>query len=622
MKRNGKSTATVCLIVFLTFVLVASAFAGEATLAWDAPTTNEDGTALGDLAGFRVYYGAASGGYSSSIDVGKVTTYRVTGLTNGLTYYFATSAYDSAGNESAYSNEASMTPATADTSAPVISGVYAGDVTVESATINWTTDEASDTRVEYGATLALGSSTALDPSPVTTHSQGVSGLSPSTQYYYRVLSADAAGNAAVSETHTFTTSDPLDTTPPVITAVQTASITDSSAIISWTTDEPSSSRVEHGLASAYGSITPLVSDPVTMHSVEITGLSSFTTYVFRVRSADAAGNEAMSAEHSFTTSNLSPVITAFSAAPATGTVPLLVDFTAQASDPDGAVVAFEWDFDGDGTFDENTGAVSSASHIYSNEGACNVRLKITDNGGASTISPPVTITATSALNEPPVVSSVKTSPNAGTAPLTVVFSTVVSDPDGKIVLYEWDFDGNGVFDAQTAASPVSHTYQTPGTFTAKVRFTDDGGASASGETVITVSADPGQDQGGTGTDVTPPGSMDSTIPSPYACFIATAAYGSSLAPDVVVLRKFRDEYLLGSLPGRAFVAAYYRLSPQAADFISRHEALRVATRRALAPIVYGIKFPRASLGGIIVLAGIVMFLIAHRKRNRHEKARG
>src|SRR5262249_35445303 len=71
--------------------------------------------------------------------------------------------------------------------------------------ITWTTNENSNSQVEYGPTTAYGQSTALNPALVTAHSQGLSGLTPMTLYHYRVRSRDAAGNLAVSGDFTFTT---------------------------------------------------------------------------------------------------------------------------------------------------------------------------------------------------------------------------------------------------------------------------------------------------------------------------------------------------------------------------------------------------------------------------------
>ena len=92
-----------------------------------------------------------------------------------------------------------------DTFPPVISGVSSTGITASGATVTWTTNEPSDSRVEYGTTTAYGNSTILNPSLVTAHSQGLSGLTASTLYHYRVNSKDAAGNAAVSADFTFTT---------------------------------------------------------------------------------------------------------------------------------------------------------------------------------------------------------------------------------------------------------------------------------------------------------------------------------------------------------------------------------------------------------------------------------
>lgn len=94
-------------LILCSWVFIASA--GDATLSWDAPTTNTDGTPLTDLAGYKIYCSKTSGGYTlPCIDVKNVTTYKVINLTEGIWFFVAT-AYDTSGNESVYSNEVSKT---------------------------------------------------------------------------------------------------------------------------------------------------------------------------------------------------------------------------------------------------------------------------------------------------------------------------------------------------------------------------------------------------------------------------------------------------------------------------------------------------------------------------------
>lgn len=69
------------------------------------------------------------------------------------------------------------------------------------------------------------------------------------------------------------------------------------------------------------------------------------------------------------------------------------------------------------------------------------------------------------------------------------------------------------------------------------------------------------------------------------CFIATAAFGSSLEPKVIVLKEFRDKYLMVSGWGREFVYFYYRNSPSIADIIANNESLKFVVRTCLYPLV-------------------------------------
>lgn len=99
-----------------------------------------------------------------------------------------------------------------------------------------------------------------------------------------------------------------------------------------------------------------------------------------------------------------------------------------------------------------------------------------------------------------------------------------------------------------------------------------------------------------------------------ACFIATAAYGSYLHPQVQLLRNFRDEYLLTNAPGRAFVAFYYLHSPPLADFITRHTVLRSVTRLALTPLVVAVAHPLISAAFLLLLVGALLMSLLRRRR--------
>lgn len=104
------------------------------------------------------------------------------------------------------------------------------------------------------------------------------------------------------------------------------------------------------------------------------------------------------------------------------------------------------------------------------------------------------------------------------------------------------------------------------------------------------------------------------------CFIATAAYGSYLAPQVQLLRTFRDSYLTTNAPGRAFVAWYYHYGPYAARYIDDHPWLKVPVRLALLPLLALAAFlvytpPAAQLALLIFTVSVAAALYVRRRRS-------
>jgi hypothetical protein len=350
----------------------------------------------------------------------------------------------------------------ADTTPPVITALGASGITSTSASVSWTTDEAATSRVDYGTTAALGSSTTTSTVLTTSHARTITGLEPDTTYFYRVRSADSAGNERVADgtfvtppspvgTSTMYVSDltwlsstngwgpverdrsngergaadgrapltingatwtkglgahatstirlnvpsgcttfsalvgvddevgnngsvvfevwndtaarlsqsplktgadaasvinadisgvavlrlvvtdggngagsdhanwadarficgdqappPPDTAPPTITGIDVTDIATSSASITWSTDEPATSRVDYGTTATLGFSTTTSVERTTVHARQLTGLSPNTEYFFRVRSTDGEGNERVSDLNTFQTQSAPP----------------------------------------------------------------------------------------------------------------------------------------------------------------------------------------------------------------------------------------------------------------------------------------------------------------------------
>ena len=264
-------------------------------------TLTSMGTASSDNVSFEWGTTTSYGSETSAQSLSATGSFsdNLTGLSAKTTYHFRAKAV---GDGTTYGDDATFTTSTI---APSVTTNAATNVATTSATLNGTLDSlgtASSDNVsfEWGLTTSYDyETTPKSLSATGSFSDNLTGLSAKTTYHFR---AKAVGDGATyGEDMTFTTASPADTTAPVISVVNSSNITVSGATITWTTNEPANSQVECGLTASYGSSTTLDSNLVTAHSVDLTGLKANKTYHYRVISKDAANNQAVSADNTFTT---------------------------------------------------------------------------------------------------------------------------------------------------------------------------------------------------------------------------------------------------------------------------------------------------------------------------------
>ncbi|MGD0320646.1 MAG: fibronectin type III domain-containing protein [Acidimicrobiales bacterium] len=272
-------------------------------LSWKAPSSN-GGSAI---TGYNVYEGTRSGHESTTPVNGSTlitgTSYTVTGLTNGTTYYFTVKAVNAVGS-SAASNEASATPATVP-GAPTGLGATRGNTTVA---LSWKAPSSNGGSAITGYNVYEGTSpgaeagTPVNTSPITGTSYTVRGLTNGTTYYFTVEAVNAVGSSA--------SSNEASATPATVPGAPTglgAIRGNTTVALSWSA--PSSNggsaitgyNVYEGTRSGHESTTPVNgSTLITGTSYTVKGLTNGTTYYFTVKAVNAAGSSAASNEASAT----------------------------------------------------------------------------------------------------------------------------------------------------------------------------------------------------------------------------------------------------------------------------------------------------------------------------------
>jgi hypothetical protein len=161
------------------------------SITWSANTLRFTVTAAAGASGLRGMVPAAAGGAAiASITRNGSSIPFTRQQIKGVDYAF----FDA--TDGSYA--ATYAGGGGDSTAPVISAVAATATAAGVATVSWSTNEPSTSRVDYGGTAASLSQNVSDATRVSSHSMQITGLTPGTTYYFRVSSADAAGNSATS----------------------------------------------------------------------------------------------------------------------------------------------------------------------------------------------------------------------------------------------------------------------------------------------------------------------------------------------------------------------------------------------------------------------------------------
>ncbi|MGO9379291.1 MAG: PKD domain-containing protein [Dissulfurispiraceae bacterium] len=383
MKKNASIWVALFVLTALLVVSLPGAVTNaysSVTLNWSSVTTYDDGTPLTDLAGYYIYYGTSSGVYTNEINVGNVTTYTFANLPPG-TYYFATTAYDTSGIQSVYSNE--------------ISGTQIGLPTVTTATITGvtaTTAGGGGNVTSNGGTAITAEgvcwSTSSNPTyPGSCTSDGTSapfvssitGLTSDTPYYVRAYATNVVGTAYGANV-SFTTSLAQYALTVNLTGTGGGTVTPDSGTLAWVGST--------GTANYYQG---------TM--VTLSALANSNSY-FSGWSGACLGNGSScpvlmsnNPEQEYAMFNLNAN---FSGSPQSGNNSLPVSFTDTSA---GNPTSWSWTF-GDG----GTSTLQNPVHVYESAGSYTVSLTATGTGWTATMTQNSYINVTQCSNQPVQIS--------------------------------------------------------------------------------------------------------------------------------------------------------------------------------------------------------------------------
>ena len=642
--RYIKAAALYFLLIPL-FIIVTNthSHADDVTLAWD-PNSEPD------LAGYVLYWGTSSRSYTFSDDVGNSTTHTVPGLSAGQTYYFTVTAYDTASNESGYSNEVVYTVTAPDADGD---GISDNDET----TVYGTNPNLADTDadgIDDGAELSLwGGNWNGDPDtdglvnlldPDSDNDGFLDGNDPApADPAIPFIDTDADGISDSDEINIYGTNPNLaDTDADGIDDGAELSLwggnwngdPDSDGLINLLDPDSDNDGLLDGSDSEPGNFNhkpepPLLNSPgnnnpntaltptlITNGFVDqdVNDYHAQTQWqVFRTSDDlcvfDITTDILLTAidipilileegisyywkarfyDNHGAVSNWSPVFT------------FTTRFTGNDPNsngiPDDKEVGASVDLDDDGVADNNQINLIKSLNTAGGQGQFGVSIR--DAVGVASIQ---------AIDVRSLNDIVDTFNRPNEMPLDLVCFKLLLNNPGDTVDVKIYFSQPAAQDAKWYKYDAVHGWKD---YTSNVSYgpdrksvvvnLEDGGVGDADGTANGIIVDPAGLAslfGGSGDD----GSQE-------GCFIATAAYGSYMEEHVMILRHFRDRILYSTKWGTAFVHFYYRHSPPLADFIAEHQHLRRVVRWGLLPVI-GVSWMTLQIGFWQTLATLMILFV-------------
>ncbi len=261
-------------------------------LTWESPTDPGSG-----VANYKIYRS------TNNISFSVVATTTATSLVDvGLSqqdYYYYVKACDSANNCGVASSTVTKYPTGRYTAAASLTAnPKTSDISTRKATISWSTDRASDSKIQLGTKAGVYANDEVSNSnQVTAHEINLTNLAAGTTYFFRVKWTDEDGNTGTSSEYSFVTSP-----APVVKEVATKKINLTSATIDFTSKGATKVKIYYGKSESFGG-TKIINTSIaeSNYSTELAGLEDGSKYYYKIDTFDDDGNEYEGNIFSFTT---------------------------------------------------------------------------------------------------------------------------------------------------------------------------------------------------------------------------------------------------------------------------------------------------------------------------------